>query len=159
MYHNSKSYGQKTNYGNVKMYPKKNVQVFKGQVSTSTPKFQINNFDKIVTFRFNSEFVKQFLSFYKQSNCVINNELVDNLIDDFSEIIISEDECFITDDYHMGKYLDTIYLNLDINFLNIIYQIVSAFQITSPALFKFKEMINRLRFFNLHNNIDKAENF
>lgn len=159
MYHNNKNYGQKINYGNMKMYPRKNVQVFKGQVCTNNPKFQVNNFDKIVTFRFNSEFVKQFLTFYKESNCVINSEFVSNLIDDFSEIIVSEDECFITDNYHMGKYLDAIYLNLDVKFLNIICQIANALQTTSPAFFKFKEMVNKLHFFSLQSNIDKAENF
>ena len=77
------------------------------------PKFQINNFDNILSFRFNVEFLKQFLNLYSESPSLQNKIFADNLIKDMGEIITRKSECFITDEYHMGIFSDIIYFNVD----------------------------------------------
>ena len=135
----------------------KRTQTFKGFIKTNSLKFQVNNFDEIICFRFNIDFVKQFLALHKESCISVNDKFTNNLIDDFAEIVNNENECFITDDYHMGKYSDVIYLNLNNKFLSTFRQIINEFPFFPPAFLKFKDIINKIYFFPP--NINKAENF
>ena len=68
-----------------------NVQKFRGQLNypeqnTSVPKFQINTFDYVVSLRFNTDFVKQFIILYNESANKFNSEFVNNFMDDLVEM-------------------------------------------------------------------------
>lgn len=123
------------------------------------PKFQINNFDNILSFRFNVEFLKQFLNLYSESPCLQNKIFADNLIKDIGEIITRKSECFITDEYHMGIFSDIIYFNVDKKYSKDICDIMTSLCFFPPAFFKFKQVLLDVYYFSNISQPKKAENF
>jgi len=123
------------------------------------PKFQINNFDNILSFRFNVEFLKQFLNLYSESPSLQNKIFADNLIKDMGEIITRKSECFITDEYHMGIFSDIIYFNVDKKYSKDICDIMTSLCFFPPAFFKFKQVLLDVCYFSNISQPKKAENF
>ena len=123
------------------------------------PKFKINKFDNILSFRFNVEFLKQFLNLYSESPSLQNKIFADNLIKDMGEIITSKSECFITDEYHMGIFSDIIYFNVDKKYSKDICDIMTSLCFFPPAFFKFKQVLLDVCYFSNISQPKKAENF
>lgn len=146
-----------------------NLQTFKGSIhypnqvhipnQNNACKFQVNNFDNLLCFRFNLEFVKMFLSLHSQATNPCNSEFANNLIDDLTEITKNKDECFVTDEYHVGVFSDVIYLNLNKKYFNDICTIISSFSNHPPAIFKLRELLFNMHFFVNETSPKKAENF
>jgi hypothetical protein len=141
-----------------------NVQRFRGEIHypqqpVNSEKFQINSFDNVVSFRFNVDFVKQFVSLCKEPIAKINSEFCTNLVDDMTEIILLEEECFISEEYHLGKCSGMIYLNLGKKFFSEFCSIVNSFQSFPPAMFKFRDILSKIYFASNHANSNREENF
>lgn len=142
-----------------------NVQKFKGQIhypqqqNNNIAKFQINTFDNVVSLRLNSDFVKQFISLHNESANKPNSEFITNFVDDLVEINSVDTECFVTDEYHMGKFSSMIYINLDKKYFNDFCTIVSAFNSFPPAFFKFKDILSKIYFITNNSTPNREENF
>lgn len=146
------------------------VRTYRGQIKyknqvhvpSSIPslKFQVNIFENIVSIRFNMEFAKQFLNQVNSNFKQTQDSFLNNFIDDLTEISGLKGECLIADEYHIGNYLDIIYINLDKKYFNNFFNMIDLLDLSISAFFKFKEVFKDLSFYlndSLQNK--KVENF
>jgi hypothetical protein len=163
-FQNNNYRGSQQGFNNQHRNNRNNVQKYRGQLNyppqnMSIPKFQINTFDHVVSLRFNTDFVKQFIVLYNESGSKINSEFVSNFIDDLVEINLLETECFVTEEYHMGKFSNMIYINLHKKYFNDFCSIISSFNSFPPAFFKFKDILSKIYFITNNPMSNREENF
>jgi len=134
-----------------KNYPTTNNKfLFKNKVESndypiegkSIPAFQINRFKDIISLRFNEEFVNEILNLAKNTK---PTEVVNGLLKDLEELVdSSNNECFVSDCYHVGKIGNCIYLQINNKCCSMLFDFFSSLSFFPSYILAFKQRLEKM---------------
>jgi len=158
---------QKPNHGFFYNGPKKpykpykrqwnNAVDYKGLVNTSEyeeypitsstrnvelPAFQMNRFKDIVSLRLNLPFIKEALALSNSEK--VKNEDVLNLIKDIEDLVSNKEECLVTENYHVGRIGNCIYLNMNNKCTSLLFEFFNSLTAFPPHILSFKQRLEKM---------------
>jgi len=105
------------------------------------PSFQINRFKEIVSLRFNREFIEEVLEISNSSK----SEVINGLLKDIEELLNnSENECFVSECYHVGKISNCIYINMNNKCCTLFFEYFSSLNSFPPHVLAFKQRLEKM---------------
>ena len=129
----------------------KNVNQYRGSVNMNTIQdekfietaaFQINRFKDCINLRFNDVFLKQLLDQIKHQAVDI---IIATMLNDIGDIIIEKNnECFVSESYHIGRVGKCIYINMNNDCGLKLYDLFNSLQSFPPYILAFKQRLEKL---------------
>lgn len=132
-----------SNQRNVKQYRGSIHTPSKSEGFTENAAFQINRFKDCINLRFNSIFVKQLLDLTGRET---QDSIMNGLISDLEDLLSPNpnDECFVTDCYHVGKVGKCIYINMNNDCGLRFYEILNKLNSFPPFILAFKQRLEKI---------------
>jgi hypothetical protein len=138
-------------FNGAKPFKQRNVKQYRGSVNTNTisnenfvetAAFQINRFKDCINLRFNDVFLKQLLDQIKHQAADI---MIAAMLNDIEDIISEKNnECFVSEAYHIGRVGKCIYINMNNDCGLKLYDLFNSLKSFPPYILAFKQRLEKL---------------
>ena len=123
-----------------KFSSKNNIMQYQG--SFNIPAFQINRFKDVVSLRFNIEFITEVLELYDKSKTSVT---ISSLLKDIGDLLNAvENECYVSEYYHVGKISSCIYINMNNKFCDMLFEFFNSLSSFPPHILAFKQRLEKM---------------
>ena len=129
----------------------RNVRQYRGSIHTDiksenfveNPAFQINRFKDCINLRFNTTFLTQLLELTDRET---QDSIMNGLLHDLEDLLSPNpnDECFVSECYHVGKVGKCIYLNMNNDCGLRFYEILNKLHSFPTFLLAFKQRLEKI---------------
>jgi ribosomal protein S4E len=138
-------------FNGAKPFKQRNVKQYRGSVNANTisnenfvetAAFQINRFKDCINLRFNDVFLKQLLDQIKHQAADI---MIAAMLNDIEDIISEKNnECFVSEAYHIGRVGKCIYINMNNDCGLKLYDLFNSLNSFPPYILAFKQRLEKL---------------